>query len=77
LKLGHVPADRLDAPGYICAPNPRLRRAEPEAHDAYHVWQAGHEMPHTRINAGRVNAYQHLIVFDHRLFDVREFQDIR
>jgi hypothetical protein len=34
-------------------------------------------MPDARVHAGRVNAYEHVVIPDHWLDDVPEFQDIR
>jgi hypothetical protein len=75
LKRRYILADRLDASGDI-APNAGLGFAQPEAHDSHQVRQASHEMPHTGIDASRVNAYQHLVVLNDWGIDVLELEDI-
>jgi hypothetical protein len=76
LVSGHVGADRLHAPGHVPAPDANLGRAQPVAHDAHQVGQAGHQVPHARIHAGGVHPHQHLVVLGYRRVDVPQFQDI-
>lgn len=76
LNLRHVLADRFNLPRDIRAPNTVPWFAQPVRH-ADDVRQASHDGPVSPIDGSRVNAYQHLIVVDYRLVDVRKFEDIR
>jgi hypothetical protein len=76
LKPGHVVADGGHHAGQIRAQNGGLGRPESVARETYRVRQAGHHMPDATIHAGRVNAYQHLVVSDLRLVDVPKLQAV-
>jgi hypothetical protein len=76
LKLRHVLAHRLDAPGDVPAHDARLRPAQPEAHQAHEVGPAGQQMPHIGTDAGCPNAYKHFVVPDDRQVDVVERQHV-
>jgi hypothetical protein len=74
--LGHVAADRLNAACQVSAPDANLGRAEPEAEDANQIGQPGHQVPDTRIDAGRLHPDQHIVLADHRQLDLPELQYI-
>ena len=64
------PARRHPGPG--CRPGP----AQPEAHDADQVRQAGHVIPDAGIHAGRAHPHQHLVVLGHRLVDLPDLRHL-
>ena len=76
LELGHVPADGLDGAGQTPARVGGLGPAEPKAHDAHEIGQAGHQMPRTPIHAGRTNPDQDLVVTDSGPVDLRQPEDV-
>src|SRR5206468_8923236 len=72
LELRDVLTDRFDLPCHVGTKDTVLRLAQPRL-QARDVWAASHEVPVEAVDRSRVNAYQHLIVFDERLVDVLEF----
>ena len=62
MQRGHVLADGLDAPGDLRAGHAVLRRAEPEAREAYRVRQSGDGVPVAPVHRGRLDREQHLVV---------------
>src|SRR5204863_6277898 len=55
-KLCDILADRLDLSRDIHAANTNVGRANSKTHDTEHVRKAGHDVPVTDMEAGRVNA---------------------
>jgi hypothetical protein len=72
LKLLYVSANRLNVPCHIRSHNivPWFEQPDPRAHE---VRNASHDAPVTCMQGSCVNAYQHIIVLDHRLVDLLEF----
>ena len=64
----------LDDPGDVGSANAVLGPAHPE-HEPDEIWNAGHGGPIGRIEAGRSNAQQNLVLLDGRLLDVRESEN--
>ena len=76
MKLGHVLADRLDAPRHIDARNGPLRLPEPRRH-ANEVRLPSHEVPVEGIHRGRMNPNEHPVVVDSGHVDLSQSQNIR
>ena len=71
-----VPSDRLDDPRQIRSWNGVLRLQEPRRHQTKDIGPAGHDMPHVRVNRGRANPHQHLVIPDPRLVDFAELENV-
>src|SRR5436190_15135050 len=76
LEPGHVLPHRLHDPGNVAASQRYFGLAQPEADDTKQVRLAGHDVPDADVDAGRVHAYQHVMIADHRDVDVPEFEHI-
>ena len=76
LEPRHVAADGLHDAGQVGAENGVLRRAQPVAREPYRVRQAGHDVPDAPIHAGRVHAYEHLVVCDLGRVDVPQLEAV-
>ena len=76
LKPRHVLANRLNVSCLIRSRNTVLWFEEPSPHEAQDIWQAFHDVPDIWMDGSGMNSYQHLIIIDHRLVDVLEFQNI-
>src|ERR1019366_4892700 len=74
-KPGHAVAHGLHLPRHVSAPDSVLWLAQP-VHRAGDVWQAAHDGPVGRVDAGSPNANQHLGVADLGFVDVPEFQNV-
>src|SRR5436309_7300465 len=76
LEPGHVLPHRLHDPGNVAASQRYFGFAQSEAVDTKPVRLAGHDVPDADVDAGRVHAYQHVMIADHRDVDVPEFEHI-
>ena len=75
-KLRDVAADGLHDAGHVRTEDGVLRRAQPVAGEPYRVRQAGHDVPDAPIHAGRVDAYEHVVVGDLGHVDVPQLQAV-
>jgi hypothetical protein len=76
LKPFHVPADRLDLPGDVGAPDRLLRDAESVPGRADDGRTGPHDVPLLRIDRGRVYAHEHVAVADRGTLDLFQLQDL-
>ncbi len=75
-ESGDVRAGGLHAAGEIASRDAVLRLAEPVAHDTHEIRLAGHEVPDAGVDAGGVDANEHLAGGRHRPVDVVELEDL-
>jgi hypothetical protein len=72
---GHGPADGLDLPGHVAPEAAVPGDAQPERpHD---IRQAAQEVPVPRVDRGRADPDQDLVVLDDGLGDLVELEDVR
>ncbi len=74
-KPCHVLANRFNLPCQIGTQNAGFWFEQP-GRNTREVRQACHEMPVMGIHRSGADPHQHLIILDHRLVDILEFQDI-
>jgi hypothetical protein len=74
-KPRHTRADGLNLPRHIRTSNTRLWLAQPVQH-AGDVRETAHDRPVSRVDGGRANSNQNVVVSDIGLVDVPEFQDL-
>ena len=75
LEVLHILADRLDLPCQVESRNTVFRFEQPRNHP-HGERRASHTEAVAYVETRRVNAYEHVVIPDHGLVDVSEFQDV-